>query len=116
MLDLNDLRLFVHIVDHQGILRAGRALQLPNAKRPMKQPRPISKPGRNFMRDSEHVQSKFFGRYSPGLNPVFKRDIIFSPIVGGVCIGRGHSSAALVCNTGRGVDGVQTCKSAGRAR
>jgi DNA-binding transcriptional LysR family regulator/ABC-type Fe3+ transport system substrate-binding protein len=31
MLDLNDLRLFVHIVDHQGILRAGRALQLPKS-------------------------------------------------------------------------------------
>ncbi len=31
MLDLNDLRLFVHIVEHQGILRAGRALQLPKS-------------------------------------------------------------------------------------
>lgn len=31
MLDLNDLRLFVHIVDHQGILRAGRALRLPKS-------------------------------------------------------------------------------------
>lgn len=31
MLDLNDLRLFVHIVDHQGILRAARALCLPKS-------------------------------------------------------------------------------------
>lgn len=31
MLDLNDLRLFVHIVDHQGILRAARALSLPKS-------------------------------------------------------------------------------------
>ncbi|EKF60317.1 extracellular solute-binding protein [Agrobacterium albertimagni AOL15] len=31
MLDLNDLRLFVHIVDHQGILKAGRALRLPKS-------------------------------------------------------------------------------------
>jgi DNA-binding transcriptional LysR family regulator len=31
MLDLNDLRLFVAIVDHQGILKAGRALHLPKS-------------------------------------------------------------------------------------
>ncbi|WP_127142654.1 extracellular solute-binding protein [Pelagibacterium montanilacus] len=31
MLDLNDLRLFVHIVDHRGILKAGRALGLPKS-------------------------------------------------------------------------------------
>ncbi|MFN3615351.1 MAG: LysR family transcriptional regulator, partial [Rubrimonas sp.] len=31
MLDLNDLRLFVHIVEHRGILRAGRALRLPKS-------------------------------------------------------------------------------------
>ncbi|WP_158626009.1 extracellular solute-binding protein [Arsenicitalea aurantiaca] len=31
MLDLNDLRLFVHIVDNQGILKAGRALSLPKS-------------------------------------------------------------------------------------
>lgn len=31
MLDLNDLRLFVAIVEHQGILKAGRALNLPKS-------------------------------------------------------------------------------------
>ncbi|WP_372424525.1 extracellular solute-binding protein [Salinarimonas chemoclinalis] len=31
MLDLNDLRLFVHIVDYQGILKAARALALPKS-------------------------------------------------------------------------------------
>lgn len=31
MLDLNDLRLFVHIVEYQGILKAGRALGLPKS-------------------------------------------------------------------------------------
>ena len=31
MLDLNDLRLFVHIVEHRGILKAGRALGLPKS-------------------------------------------------------------------------------------
>ena len=31
MIDLNDLRLFVAIVEHQGILKAGRALNLPKS-------------------------------------------------------------------------------------
>ena len=31
MLDLNDLRLFVAIVENQGILKAGRALNLPKS-------------------------------------------------------------------------------------
>lgn len=31
MLDLNDLRLFVHIVEYRGILRAARALRLPKS-------------------------------------------------------------------------------------
>ena len=31
MLDLNDLRLFVHIVEHKGIVRAAKALQLPKS-------------------------------------------------------------------------------------
>ncbi|MFP4571219.1 LysR family transcriptional regulator, partial [Rhodosalinus sp.] len=31
MLDLNDLRLFVSIVEHRGILKAGRALGLPKS-------------------------------------------------------------------------------------